>query len=161
MTPPETITISVVTPSYKQPEWLRLCAASLADQKGAGLKVEHIIQDSLSGPEVAQAVKRFSTAQFISEKDSGMYDAINRGWARANGDILAWLNCDEQYLPGTLATVADYFRTHPETEVLFGDAIIVDAKGDYICSRQVLKPQLYHTWTCHLNTFSCSMFLRP
>lgn len=160
MTSPETITISVVTPSYKQAAWLRLCAASVADQKAPGLRVEHIVQDSLSGPDVAEAVKRFPALQFISEKDQGMYDAINRGWARATGDILAWLNCDEQYLPGILGAVADYFREHPETDVLFGDAIIVDAKGDYICSRQVLKPQLYHTWTCHLNTFSCSMFLR-
>ena len=109
---------------------------------------------------MAEVMRRFPTAQLVSEKDSGMYDAINRGWARATGDVLAWLNCDEQYLPGTLAKVAAHFRDHPETEVLFGDAVIVDDKGDYICSRQVLKPQLYHTWTCHLNTFSCSMFLR-
>jgi glycosyltransferase involved in cell wall biosynthesis len=160
MTSPETITISIVTPSYRQANWLRLCAASVADQKAPGLKVEHIVQDSLSGPDVAEAVRRFPSVQLVSEKDEGMYDAINRGWSKATGDILAWLNCDEQYLPGTLAMVADYFRTHPETELLFGDAIIVDNEGDYICSRQVLKPQLYHTLTCHLNTFSCSMFLR-
>jgi glycosyltransferase involved in cell wall biosynthesis len=160
VTSPETITLSVVTPSYKQADYLRLCAASVADQKGAGLRVEHIVQDSLSGPDVAEAVRRFPEIQFISEKDEGMYDAINRGWARASGDILSWLNCDEQYLPGALAMVADYFRRHPETDILFGDAVVVDAKGDYICSRQVLKPQLHHTWTCHLNTFTSSMFLR-
>ncbi len=160
MSSPGTITFSVVTPSYKQANYLRLCAASVADQKAAGLQVEHIVQDSLSGPDVAEAVRRFPALQFVSEKDEGMYDAINRGWARATGDILTWLNCDEQYLPGTLARVAAYFREHPETDVLFGNVIVVDDKGDYLCSRQVLKPQLYHTWTCHLNTFSCAMFLR-
>jgi glycosyltransferase involved in cell wall biosynthesis len=160
MTAPKPITISVVTPSYKQANFLRLCAASVADQKAPGLKVEHIVQDSVSGPEVAEAVRRFPAVQLIVEKDQGMYDAINRGWARATGDVLAWLNCDEQYLPGTLALVADHFRNHPETEILFGDAVVIDERGDYLCSRQVLKPQLYHTWTCHLNTFSCSMFLR-
>ena len=89
-----------------------------------------------------------------------MYDAINRGWEKATGDVLCWLNCDEQYLPGILKEVADYFRAHPETEVLFADAIIVDNDGKYICSRPVLTPQLYHTWTCHLQTFSCSTFFR-
>ena len=51
-----------------------------------------------------------------------MYDAINRGFARASGDIVCWLNSDEQYLEGTLAKVADYFETHPDIDVLFGDA---------------------------------------
>jgi len=154
------LTISVVTPSYKQPEWLRLCAASVADQSAAGLIVEHIVQDSLSGPEIAEALRPFPKAQLVSEKDAGMYDAINRGWEKASGDILCWLNCDEQYLPGALAQVADYFRRHPETEVLFADAFVVDTSGNYSCSRQVLKPLLYHSWICHLGTLSCATFFR-
>jgi glycosyltransferase involved in cell wall biosynthesis len=153
-------TFSIVTPSYQQPMWLRLCAASVADQGAPGLAVEHIVQDSLSGPEIAEAVKDFPGLKLVSEKDQGMYDAINRGWEKATGDVLCWLNCDEQYLPGTLQAVADYFRAHPETEVLFADAIIVDNDGNYVCSRPVLTPQLYHTWTCHLATFSCSTFFR-
>jgi glycosyltransferase involved in cell wall biosynthesis len=151
---------SIVTPSYKQPMWLRLCAASVADQDAPGIEVEHIVQDSLSGPEIADAVKDFPELKLVSEKDKGMYDAINRGWEKATGDVLCWLNCDEQYLPGVLKDVADYFRAHPETEVLFADAIIVDNDGKYLCSRRVLTPQLYHTWTCHLATFSCSTFFR-
>ena len=151
---------SIVTPSYKQPAWLRLCAASVADQAAPGITVEHIVQDSLSGPEVAEAVKDFPALHLVSEKDQGMYDAINRGWEKSTGDILCWLNCDEQYLPGVLREVADYFLAHPETEVLFADAIIVDNDGNYACSRPVLTPQLYHTWTCHLTTFSCSTFFR-
>jgi len=159
------ITISVVTPSYKQPEWLKLCAASVADQQGENLTVEHIVQDcpsgdSLSGPEIAAALQPFPNAKLASEKDAGMYDAINRGWEKATGDVLCWLNCDEQYLPGTLAKVADYFRAHPETEVLFGDAFVIDTAGNYICSRQVLKPLLYHSWICHLGTLSCATFFR-
>ncbi len=130
MTDPATITISIVTPSYRQPAWLRLCAASVADQQAPGLAVEHIVQDSLSGPEVDEVMGHFPSARYISEKDQGMYDAINRGWDKAHGDILAWLNCDEQYLPGALATVADYFRTHPGVDVLFADAIIVDGQCD-------------------------------
>jgi glycosyltransferase involved in cell wall biosynthesis len=160
MSDPGLFTFSIVTPSYKQPQWLRLCAASVADQSAPGVAIEHIVQDSLSGPEIAEAVKSFPQLKLVSEKDKGMYDAINRGWEKATGDVLCWLNCDEQYLPGILKEVADYFRAHPEVEVLFADAIIVDNDGKYVCSRPVLTPQLYHTWTCHLQTFSCSTFFR-
>jgi glycosyltransferase involved in cell wall biosynthesis len=140
MSDSDLFTFSIVTPSYKQPMWLQLCAASVADQNAPGIAIEHIVQDSLSGPEIAEAVKSFPNLKLISEKDKGMYDAINRGWEKATGDVLCWLNCDEEYLPGVLSKVADYFRAHPETEVLFADAIIVDNDGNYVCSRQVLTP---------------------
>jgi glycosyltransferase involved in cell wall biosynthesis len=143
MNEPGLFTFSIVTPSYKQPQWLRLCAASVADQDAPGISVEHIVQDSLSGPEIAEAVKAFPDLRLVSEKDQGMYDAIKRGWEKATGEVLA-----------------DYFGFHPEIEVLFADAIIVDNEGNYVCSRPVLTPQLYHTWTCHLQTFSCSTFFR-
>ncbi|HUB68005.1 MAG TPA: glycosyltransferase [Candidatus Methylacidiphilales bacterium] len=148
---------SIVTPSYRQARWLGLCAASVADQD---VEAEHIVQDSLSGPEVAEALAPFPRVKLVSEKDAGMYDAINRGWEKAGGEILAWLNCDEQYLPGTLETVAGYFRDRPETDILFADAVVVDEAGGYLCSRQVLPPQLEHTWICHLQTFSCAAFFR-
>jgi glycosyltransferase involved in cell wall biosynthesis len=160
MTSRRPVKISVITPSYKQAEWLRVCAASVADQTGDGLEVEHIVQDSLSGPEVADALHPFPRAKLVVEKDAGMYDAINRGWEKATGDILCWLNCDEQYLPGALTQVADYFREHPETEVLFADAFVVNPDGKYSCSRQVLVPLLYHSWICHLGTLSCATFFR-
>jgi glycosyltransferase involved in cell wall biosynthesis len=160
MTAPGNLTFSVITPSYKQADWLRLCAQSVADQTAPGIGVEHIVQDSLSGPDVAEAVKSFPSLRVVSEKDDGMYDAINRGWDQAQGDILCWLNCDEQYLPGALAQVAAYFNAHPEVDLLFADAVIIDAEGKYLCSRQVLTPHLYHTWTLHLGTFSCSTFFR-
>lgn len=160
MNAPVPLTISVVTPSFRQPAFLRLCAASVADQRAPGLEVEHIVQDALSGPEVAEALRPFPGVRLVSEKDEGMYDAINRGWDKARGDIFCWLNCDEQYLPGTLETVAAYFRDHPEVDVLVADAIIIDNDGAYVCSRQVLTPHLYHTWTCHLQAFSCATFFR-
>jgi glycosyltransferase involved in cell wall biosynthesis len=160
MSAPQPITISVVTPSYKQAEWLKLCAASVADQTGENLTVEHIVQDSLSGPEIAEVMKPYPSARLCFEKDAGMYDAINRGWEKATGDVLCWLNCDEQYLPGALAKVADYFRANPETEVLLADAFVINPQAQYICSRQVLKPLLYHSWVCHLGTLSCATFFR-
>jgi glycosyltransferase involved in cell wall biosynthesis len=154
------LTISVVTPSYKQPDWLRLCAASVADQTAPGVEIEHIVHDSLSGPEIAEALKPFPQVKLVSEKDDGMYDAIKRGWDKATGDIFCWLNCDEQYLPGALKEVAAYFQDHPEVDLLFADVVAIDEAGHYLCSRQVLRPQIYHTWTCHLNNLSSSTFFR-
>ncbi len=90
---------SIVTPSFKQPDWLRLCLASVADQQG-DFAIEHIIQDNCSGEAVAAVVAEFPGAQLFAEQDKGMYDAVNHGLKRTTGDICAYLNCDEQYLPG-------------------------------------------------------------
>jgi glycosyltransferase involved in cell wall biosynthesis len=95
-----------------------------------------------------------------AEKDTGMYDAVNRGLKRASGGILAYLNCDEQYLPGTLKTVAEYFDAHPGIDVLFGDSLVVDAKGECLCYRKIQMPCKYHTLVSHLQTFTCSTFFR-
>ena len=109
---------SIITPSFRQLDWLKLCAASIADQ--AGVRVEHIVQDAGTGPELEAWAAGQQTLTLHVEKDRGMYDAVNRGLRRATGQILAYLNCDEQYLPGTLAAVADYFSRHPEVDVVFG-----------------------------------------
>ncbi len=150
--------ISVVTPSYKQLPWLKLCVASVADQKG--VEVEHIIQDAQSGPELEEWVREHSKARLYVEADSGMYDAINRGFARATGDIVCWLNSDEQYLEGTLAKVARYFENHPEVDVLFGDALLVGNTGSLLSYRRTVPPNIGHVHLSHLNTLSCSTFVR-
>lgn len=154
--------ISIVTPSYKQLGWLRLCAASVADQEG--VDAEHIIQDAGSGGEFsAWAAGWMAThprARVFEEKDKGMYDAINRGFRRAQGGILAWLNCDEQYLPGTLAKVGAFFRANPGVEVLFGDALLVSGGGELLSYRRTVLPSLLHVRLSHLNTLSCATFVR-
>ena len=150
---------SIVTPSFKQPEWLRLCLASVADQKGA-FEVEHIVQDNASGTEVNAVAAEFPNAQLISEPDKGMYDAVNRGLRRSTGDICAYLNCDEQYLPGALASVAAFFETHPEVEVLFAGCVLVRKDGAYFCSRPATYPFYYHTRICHLSVLTAATFSR-
>lgn len=85
------------------------------------------------------------TLAVYSERDEGMYDAINRGYRRASGDILSYLNCDEQYLPGALKGVVEFFQANPLVEAVFGDALVVDRSGSYICHRRGLPPQLPHT----------------
>src|SRR5438309_8408755 len=106
--------ISVVTPSFRSSSWLKLCIASVADQ--AGVEVEHIVQDAQSDDGTLDWLPQDSRVQAYVEKDKGMYDAVNRGWRRAKGEILAYLNCDEQYLPGGLAAVENFFRLNPRTD---------------------------------------------
>lgn len=150
--------VSVVTPSYRQLAYLKLCVASIADQ--TGVEVEHIIQDAGSGEELEKWANEQPRVRLFVEKDAGMYDGINRGLRRADGEICAYLNCDEQYLPNTLATVSDFFAAHPAVDVLFGDTILIDRHGYPISYRRTVLPKLRHIRIAHLNTHTCSTFFR-
>lgn len=148
---------SVVTPSYQSGAWLPLCVASVGDQQVA---LEHIVQDAGS-TDNTHALCAGSKVQLHVEKDSGMYDAVNRGLRKAKGDLLAYLNCDEQYLPGALEAVENWFRDHPDVDVLFGHSVIVDASGKFIAYRKALPPIRSQTWVGgHLCTLTCSTFFR-
>jgi glycosyltransferase involved in cell wall biosynthesis len=148
---------SIVTPSFRSSAWLKLCIASVADQD---VPAEHIVQDSVSDDGTLDWLPKDSRVKAFIEKDKGMYDALNRGFGHAEGKFLAWLNCDEQYLPGALKIVAECFQKHPEVDVLFGDVVMVNSGGQYVSHRKMLAPLKYHTWTCHLSTLSCATFFR-
>jgi glycosyltransferase involved in cell wall biosynthesis len=148
---------SIITPSFRSSAWLKLCIASVADQ---GLELEHIVQDSLSDDGTLDWLLADKRVKAFPEKDKGMYDAVNRGLKKSKGEILAYLNCDEQYLPGALTAVLEYFDQHPMVDVLFADCLIVDGKGEFMCYRKVQAPTKYHTLISHLQTFTCSMFFR-
>lgn len=140
----------IVTPSYNQLNWLRLCVASVADQVGDGIDVHHHIQDARSSDGTPEWLAEYSVQQsltdsyqltFVSEADEGMYDAINRGWKLASDDVdvIAHLNCDEQYLPSALKIMAEFFKLHQKADVVLADMIVVDKDGEYICHRRSLK----------------------
>jgi glycosyltransferase involved in cell wall biosynthesis len=158
---------TVVTPSYGQLDWLELCLASVADQSVAG-GVEHLVCDGGSpGIEEfrTQALQRFASSKsyrlvFHVENDAGMYDAINKGLRRAEGDVCSYLNCDEQLLPGALSAVNGRLAAQPDLDVLFGDAIVVDADGEGLCYWRPYVPSLRHLAGATLNTLSCSTFFR-
>lgn len=150
--------ISIVTPHFNGGNWLRLCVASVADQS---LPHEHLVQDAVSTDGTLDWLRTDSRVAAHIEKDGGMYDAINRGYRRAQAPLIAHLNCDEQYLPGTLQRVTAFFAAHPDIDVVFGDVIVVDAAGNYICERRALTPQLWHTWTAsNLAFLTAGTFLR-
>jgi glycosyltransferase involved in cell wall biosynthesis len=135
---------SIITPSFRSSNWLKLCIASVADQEGVGL--EHIVQDSCSDDGTQDWLPHDRRVSAFIEKDGGMYDAVNRGYRRATGDILAYLNCDEQYLPGALQTVRNFFEAHPRIEVALAGSIVTDIEGKYICHRPSLMPHPQDMW---------------
>ena len=141
---PTRLKFSIITPSFRNSEWLRLCIASVADQDG--VEVEHIVQDAGSDDGTLGWLPHDPRVKAFIEQDQGMYDAVNRGYRRATGDILAYLNCDEQYLPGALAEVEKFFLANPGVEVLLAGSIITDGAGNYLCHRPLLPPNPRHIW---------------
>lgn len=148
---------SIITPSFRNSAWLKLCIPSVADQTGVTL--EHIVQDSCSDDDTKNWLPGDRRVKAFIEKDSGMYDAVNRGFRRAQGEILAYLNCDEQYLPGALKTVGDFFDAHPDVEAVFSDTIVTHSDGSYICHRPSLVPGKHSMWI-RFPVLTCAIFLR-
>jgi len=148
---------SIVTPSFRNSNWLKLCIASVADQQG--VEFEHIVQDSCSDDGTQDWLPQDKRVRAFIEKDGGMYDAINRGYRRATGDILAYLNCDEQYLPGALTAAHDFFDRHPQIEVALAGTIITDGEGKYICHRHSMVPHSQHVWF-RFPVLTSSVFIR-
>jgi glycosyltransferase involved in cell wall biosynthesis len=149
---------SIITPSFRNSEWLKLCVASVADQD---VEHEHIVQDAGSDDGTLDWLPQDRRVRAFIEKDSGMYDAVNRGFRRAQGEFLAYLNCDEQYLPGALRKVFEFFGRNPGVDVVFADTIVVDAAGNYICDRKAITPQRAHTLLGgNLSFLTCATFIR-
>ena len=158
--------ITLVTPSLNQTELLACCIASVADQQG--VEVEHIVQDAgtpgfqeFSAQMAVEWPNRPSYRRLmISEPDQGMYDAINRGLRRGEGEICAYLNCDEQLLPGALAKVKTLFQLQPKLEILHGGFLVVDQDGELVTAQRPVKLFVPHLMTSHLANFSCATFFR-
>ena len=154
---PPRLKFSIITPSFRNSDWLKLCIASVADQQDA--EFEHIVQDACSDDGTQDWLPRDPRVKAFIEKDGGMYDAVNRGYRRATGDILAYLNCDEQYLPGALAAVREFFEANPEVEVALAGTIVTDGDGKYLCHRHSMTPQTQHLWF-RFPMLTSSIFIR-
>lgn len=89
-------------------------------------EIEHIVADAGSTDETLEVLKHYPHLKWTSEADAGMSDGINKGFLRATGDWLMWLNCDDYLLPGALAKVAAYIGQHSTTDIIHGDCIYVE-----------------------------------
>lgn len=122
--------ISVITPSYNQGAFIETTMRSVLDQGYPEL--EYIIQDSVSKDATAEVLTRYSShpqVQVYVEKDRGQTDGLNRGFSKAHGEVIGWLNSDDLYTEGTLQRVGEFFRDHPEADLVYGDSQIIDAVG--------------------------------
>jgi len=175
---------TIVTPSFKQLDYLACCIASVADQEG--VSVEHIVQDAGSpgieefaektaerllekhgGARVA-SLEAFEllhlrtphgySLRMFKEKDSGMYDAVNKGLKKGKGKICAYLNCDEQYLLGAVESVKAGLEKNEGWEVLYGGFLVVDGRGEMITAQRPVKMFWAHVGTSHLANFTCATF---
>jgi len=156
--------IVVITPTRDQPEFLARCHASVGDQAVAG--VTHVVMDAGTQPAAPQPARLSGSSPnpvqtiWRHQPDCGMYDALNAGFDLAEGEILAWLNSDEQYLPGTLRWVGEYFESHPEVDIVFGDFLVIDPAGGLLAFRKGCPPRWGYLLSSHLYVFSCAMFFR-
>jgi glycosyltransferase involved in cell wall biosynthesis len=149
---------SIVTASLRQLSWLKRCARSVADQ--TGVTVEHLVQDAGTGPELEAWARTQPTVQLAVAPDRGMYDAINTALARATGEVCGILNCDEQYLPGTLARVAKIFAENPQVDLVAGDYLVVDPAQRLLAYRKVTPLRSAMIRSDHLYAFTCALFFR-
>ncbi len=121
--------ISIVTPSLNQGRFLEQCLASIFAQGYSNL--ECLVVDGASTDQSRRIIEQFSprVTWWVSEPDGGQSDAINKGFRRATGEVVAWLNADDFYLPGALGAVAAAWKEDPDAPFWFGDGVRADEQG--------------------------------
>jgi glycosyltransferase involved in cell wall biosynthesis len=149
--------VSIITPSFNQAAFLEQTLRSVLDQDYPG--IEYIVIDGGStdgSPEIIRSYKD-RLAYWTSEKDSGQAEAINKGMARARGEIVAWLNSDDYYLPGAVSAAVQAFEAHPQAALVHADMLAVDERGrtinrllyqqpaldDLLCFRIIGQPAVF------------------
>lgn len=126
--------ISVVTPSFNGIHTIRETIESVRQQDYANW--EHIVVDGGSKDGTVELLKQYPHLRWISEKDEGHYDAMNKGIQMATGEVVNILNADDCFRPGALSAVAKAFADHPDWDGLFGDIVYVDGEGREIYRRE-------------------------
>jgi len=122
-------TLSIVTPTLNGTRWLADAMRSVVDQKYRPL--EYVVQDGGSEDETREILKRWSArlTDWQSTPDAGQAQALNRGFARTNGELMAYLNADDLLLPGSISYVAEFMRRNPHVDVVYGHRVLIDEEG--------------------------------
>lgn len=133
----KTYDLTIVTPSFNQAEFIGETFESILSQDTKKFRLQYIIVDGLSTDGTDKVVKRYLPkfkqrgieCTYLSEKDHGQSDAINKGWRLAKGSIVTYLNSDDYYQPRNLHRVVKFFQTHPEVEWAYGGWRVVNREG--------------------------------
>ncbi|MGC2656556.1 MAG: glycosyltransferase [Bryobacteraceae bacterium] len=121
--------VTIVTPSYNQGHFIRATIESVLSQDYPA--VEYIVMDGGSTDETASVVKDYgSRLTFISKRDNGQSQAINEGFRKGRGEILAWINSDDLFLPGAISTAVRAFHANPNCGMVYGEGYIMDRDGN-------------------------------
>jgi glycosyltransferase involved in cell wall biosynthesis len=126
------VLVSIITPSYNQARFLEATIQSVLTQDYP--EIEYIIVDGGSKDGSEPLIRKYADrlAWWASEPDQGQTDAINKGFARAHGDILAWINSDDTYQPGAVREAVSYLQAHPDIGMVYGDTNFIDVNGQVI-----------------------------
>jgi hypothetical protein len=123
--------VSVVTAALNAAAFLEQTIRSVLDQDYP--RLEYIVMDGGSTDGSRQILERYGTQlHFVSQPDNGQSDAINRGFSLAKGEILAFLNADDTYLPGAITAAVEAFNRHPDVGVVYGNGMYVEEGGGHI-----------------------------
>jgi glycosyltransferase involved in cell wall biosynthesis len=124
--------VSIVTPSFNQAPYLEETIRSVLEQDYP--RIEYMIVDGGSTDGSVSIIKKYADrlAWWVSEVDKGQTDAINKGFGRANGQILAWINSDDTYEPGAVFAAVNYLQEHPEVGMVYADCNFIDEGGRVI-----------------------------
>ena len=121
--------VTIVTPSYNQAQFLEETILSVLNQGWADL--EYFVIDGSSSDASVQIIQKYAArlTDWISEQDHGQAEAINKGLQRATGEIVAWINSDDYYLPGAIERAVRVFEQNPQAGLVYGDVLSIDAQG--------------------------------
>ena len=149
---------SIVTPSYNYSKYIRECIESVKNQED--VTFEHLIFDAGSTDGTIDIIKEYSHIDLTIEPDKGMSDAINKGFRKAKGKWVMWLNTDDRLLPGALKSIAAFAEKHPEADVVYGAWNFVDAAGKFIRAMKALpfSTNMIIEYGCYIA--STALFLR-
>jgi glycosyltransferase involved in cell wall biosynthesis len=136
--------VSIVTPSYNQGRFIEATIKSVLEQDYPNL--EYIVVDGGSTDNTLDILHKYSEKlKWVSEKDNGQSDAINKGFKMARGEIVAWLNSDDTYEPGAIQAAVDYFQKHKNVALVYGEGDIIDESGNKV--KRFDATQDFDLWT--------------
>lgn len=120
--------VSIVTPSYNQGEYIEETIRSVLSQDYP--RIEHIVMDGGSTDNTLSILRKYGDRlEWSSGKDNGQTDALNKGFKKAKGAVLAWLNSDDIYYPGAVSRAVSAFRENPGAQLVYGRGNYIDTKG--------------------------------